>query len=119
MYTPKKTKSYETIVRRSAEDAFLAALQAPFTGPLRVEINARFPLAASHHRKRSPVPAAPHTGKPDIDNVYKAILDGLNGVAFLDDCQIVELSGDKWTLAQGETGYVDVTIMPYDAVPAD
>lgn len=33
--------------------------------------------------------------KPDIDNVLKAVLDGLNGVAYEDDAQVVEVSVTK------------------------
>lgn len=119
LYTPKKTRTYEEQVEAAALAAFRAERRDIFTGPIRVEVNARFTLPTSKHKKRAPVQAQPHIGKPDLDNIYKAVLDGLNGVAFVDDVQIVELNGDKWTLAQGETGYVDVTIMPYDAAPAD
>ena len=35
------------------------------------------------------------TTKPDIDNVIKAVLDGLNGVAYADDSQVVALSASK------------------------
>ena len=35
------------------------------------------------------------TGKPDIDNIIKAVLDGLNGVAFKDDAQVVFISAQK------------------------
>jgi Holliday junction resolvase RusA-like endonuclease len=31
------------------------------------------------------------TTKPDADNVVKAVFDGLNGVAFRDDVQVVDL----------------------------
>ena len=36
-----------------------------------------------------------HTQRPDIDNLLKSILDGLNKVAFVDDCQVVELKSKK------------------------
>lgn len=35
------------------------------------------------------------TKKPDIDNLLKAILDGLNGIAYFDDGQVVKLSVEK------------------------
>lgn len=36
------------------------------------------------------------TKKPDIDNICKSILDGLNKVAYRDDSQIVELHCSKY-----------------------
>lgn len=35
------------------------------------------------------------TKKPDLDNVIKIILDGLNGLAYGDDKQVVELKALK------------------------
>lgn len=37
-----------------------------------------------------------YTQKPDIDNVAKALMDGLNGVAFLDDAQVTSLNISKF-----------------------
>ena len=45
--------------------------------------------------------------KPDLDNVIKAVLDGCNGVAYLDDKQIVELNA---TARYAETPGVRVVI---------
>lgn len=33
--------------------------------------------------------------KPDIDKLVRAVLDGLTGVAYEDDCQVVTLSASK------------------------
>ena len=39
--------------------------------------------------------------KPDLDNAIKSILDGLNGVAYYDDKQVVQISATKmWTQEQ-------------------
>ena len=35
------------------------------------------------------------TTKPDIDNLTKSILDALNGIAFVDDSQIVQITAAK------------------------
>lgn len=35
------------------------------------------------------------TKKPDLDNLAKAILDGLNGIAYFDDGQVVKLNVEK------------------------
>jgi len=36
------------------------------------------------------------TSKKDVDNLEKTVLDGLNGVAYKDDSQVVELTGRKF-----------------------
>ena len=36
-----------------------------------------------------------HTQRPDLDNLAKGLCDSLNGVAFLDDAQIVKLTCEK------------------------
>lgn len=36
------------------------------------------------------------TKRPDADNVLKAIADGLNGLAYHDDAQLVEMKGAKY-----------------------
>lgn len=47
------------------------------------------------------------TKKPDLDNVIKAIADSLNGIAYKDDAQIVEIESKKF---YSETPRVEVTI---------
>jgi Holliday junction resolvase RusA-like endonuclease len=39
------------------------------------------------------------TIKPDTDNIAKSILDSLNGIAFLDDKQVVKLEVEKYYAA--------------------
>lgn len=95
-YTPGKTRVYENIVRLRALEAMRG--EAPLKGAVSVTILARFPVPASYSKKRrvaclqaSEKPAK----KPDIDNLVKAILDGLNGTIFEDDSQVVQLSAAK------------------------
>ncbi|MFR8057006.1 MAG: RusA family crossover junction endodeoxyribonuclease [Dialister invisus] len=38
--------------------------------------------------------------KPDIDNILKAVLDALNGVAYEDDKQVIEVTCRKWYSAE-------------------
>ena len=47
------------------------------------------------------------TKKPDLDNLAKAVLDALNGVAYKDDCQIVTVLSKK---NYAEAPYVRVII---------
>lgn len=95
-YTPERTRTYENLVRLRAREAMCG--EHPMKGALCVTIMARFPVPVSYSKKRrlaclqaSEKPAK----KPDIDNLVKAILDGLNGVVFEDDAQVVQLSAAK------------------------
>lgn len=42
------------------------------------------------------ITSEPNTFKPDADNIAKAIMDALNGVAYKDDSQIVRLTTYKY-----------------------
>ena len=37
----------------------------------------------------------PHIQRPDLDNVVKAICDGLNGLAYVDDSQVSSIEARK------------------------
>ena len=47
-------------------------------------------------RKKDPDGLIPKLTRPDGDNVEKAVLDGMNGVAFNDDAQVFGNSWTKW-----------------------
>jgi Holliday junction resolvase RusA-like endonuclease len=94
-YTPKKTSDYETIVRETAQQAMT---REPLETPTAVYLYFRLPIPKSYPKKRV---AACLTGlerpikKPDIDNLAKSVLDGLNGIVYRDDGQIVSLHVTK------------------------
>ena len=56
------------------------------------------------------------TGKPDCDNIAKAVLDALNGVAFDDDSQVVTLVVRKYPRVRMSDSdeYMRVTISDVD-----
>ena len=96
VYTPTKTKDYETLV----EEYFL--LKYPrfkvLEGRLKVCIIAYFAIPKSTKKvdinemlKNSISP----TKKPDIDNIVKIVLDSMNKFAFKDDIQITKLEVEK------------------------
>lgn len=92
MYTPKKTANYESIVALAAQHAMADTM--PFACALQVEIEAVHSVPASWSTKKraEALCGAMHpTTKPDIDNIAKAIADGGNGVAWVDDKQIARL----------------------------
>ncbi|PWE26705.1 RusA family crossover junction endodeoxyribonuclease [Pararhodobacter marinus] len=97
MYTPKETVSFERSVGTIAAPLFAR----PITGPVRLRIIAVFEPAASwSKKKRATHLHRPHTQKPDLDNVAKAIKDGLNRIAWADDSQVADLHVAKlWGIA--------------------
>ena len=95
-YTPKKTSDYETIVRETAQQAM--GPNEPLETPVAVYLYIRLPIPKSYPKKR--VAACLNgserpTKKPDIDNLAKSVLDGLNGTVYKDDGQIVSLHVTK------------------------
>lgn len=95
MYTPKKTSEYETDIAFAATQA-MAGMETVET-PVCVGVLAYYPIPASWSKKRqqAAVDGTEIPGKPDLDNVIKAVLDALNGVVYLDDKQVVRLMGTK------------------------
>lgn len=106
-YTPRETAAYEAAVRGCYKLA--AGLMVPLTVPCAVEMVFRFPIPASARRKTMPdkIKAGdPYTSRPDVDNLAKAIMDAICGLAFTDDALVVEISARK---EYGEPG-AEVTI---------
>ena len=69
---------------------------APMPGPVRLIIMATFAPAASWSKKKAAALLhRPHTQKPDLDNIAKAVSDGLNRIAFADDSAIADLQCRK------------------------
>lgn len=89
LYTPAKTEKYEARVAVFGQQAM--AGRAPLEGALALSVVALFPIPASWPKKRQAAARAGtelHTKKPDLDNVIKAIKDGLNGIVWGDDSQV-------------------------------
>jgi len=110
MYTPEKTVNYEGLVAHSAKVAM--AGMPLFDGPasVRMEIICQVPASWSQKKRSAAIAGQVYpTTKPDIDNVEKAIFDGLNGVVWRDDVQVVEVSKCK---RYGDTPGVRVMIIP-------
>jgi Holliday junction resolvase RusA-like endonuclease len=87
--TPDKTRTYEAQLRYAAQERMGERLPTPH--PVRVNVTARFPIAESWSKKKRASALAgtiwPCT-KPDSDNLLKC-LDGLNGIVWIDDKQVV------------------------------
>ena len=95
--TPEKTRSYEALIRE------LFALKyegfRPLAGPVRLRVNTYRGIPKSESRKRAERMEATiirPTTRPDASNVLKSVEDALNGFAYRDDSQIVEILAQKF-----------------------
>jgi Holliday junction resolvase RusA-like endonuclease len=82
--TPKETVMYESLVSLSAREAIGNQQFVGATG-----ITLTFWMAIPKSRAKKLGEGDWHTQRPDVDNMVKAIFDGLNGVAWADDCVVV------------------------------
>ena len=109
MYTPEKTVSYEGLVAHSAQVAMAGAPLIDGPASVLLEIVCQVPASWSQKKRRAALNGTVYpTTKPDIDNVEKAIFDGLNGVVWRDDVQVVEVAKRK---RYGDVPGVRVTII--------
>lgn len=107
-YTPQKTKDYESLVMDAASEAMGSS--EPLETPVAIYLYIHMPIPASYSKKRrqdclsgieKPIK------KPDWDNIAKAVTDALNGIVYVDDCQIVTAHVKK---AYSDTARVEVLI---------
>jgi len=88
-YTPKKTVVAENLIRISWTEN--DPPRPKLTGCIRMFVYCYFSIPKSISKKKQMELEGKHRDKmPDVDNLIKAIMDGLNGVAFDDDKQIAE-----------------------------
>lgn len=91
MYTPTKTSSFEEKVQWAFKSKYNIQTE-PSQKPFRAKIIAVFePPKNISKKKKEELLDSKYTKKPDSDNVAKAILDSLNGLAYKDDNQVSEL----------------------------
>ncbi len=96
MATPTKTVAYEGLVAHAAQESM--AGRPLLEGPLTVSMALDCQVPASWSAKKQRMALAGEirpTTKPDMDNVVKAIFDGMNGVVWRDDVQVVGLTVAK------------------------
>jgi Holliday junction resolvase RusA-like endonuclease len=106
MYTPKHSKDFENAVRQRAEQVF----EKPLQGPLYLEVAFFLPRPTYMTWKKKPMPAVPNDKRPDLTNFVKSIEDGLNGVAYLDDGQIAQLSASKYYQTGGRGPWTQIEV---------
>ena len=109
-YTPKRTTDYEEHVRESYRAEYPLPTM-PFSKDEPLEVVANFYFAIPKSTPKSKIlkflTNLRPTKRPDLDNLYKAVTDAINGVVYPDDSQIVSAKINKfWS----ETAKAEITI---------
>jgi len=105
-FTPAKTRDYEHRIKQEAGRYFVR----PFKGPVKVDMLAVFPRPKAKIWKTKPMPREWYPKAPDLDNIVKAAMDGLNGIAYLDDRQVVMVVARKILASGDELPRLELTI---------
>lgn len=95
-FTPKSTREYEQLI--VSEWEVQHGKTEPTKNPVAVRVRFYMPIpkaTSNKARERMAAGLEVPAKKPDIDNLLKAVLDALNGKAYHDDNQIVEISAKK------------------------
>lgn len=112
-YTPDKTKDYEVLVQ---ESYMIAKGKCYYTGQLRMEIELYFKIPKKTNketRQKMIQGMIRPMVTPDLDNCIKSIADALNGVAYNDDKQVIEIEAKKY---YSEIPRAEVTLISYEEV---
>lgn len=106
VYSSKDTIMYENYVKSEYQRQCAYYLG---TEPLKATITAYFLPSNELAKYGQDVKYVACMKNKDLDNIAKTILDALNGIAYEDDKQIVELHCEKY-YTPGNTEYVEVKI---------
>lgn len=116
-YTPEKSRRYKEYIRLIASAEM--AGKTPLAGPLCLSVRVYRSAPKSGGRKWQ---AEAKTGlrrpvtKPDLDNYVKAVQDGLNGIVWHDDSQIVTY-GAPFGKFYDDGGGPRVEVMVWELTP--
>lgn len=109
VYDPPKVKQFKSLLRSLASSQYS---RPPLLGALCVSLIFYRPVQRSlskTERSRRLSNQSKPVVKPDVDNYVKATLDGLTGVLWHDDSQIVKLVSEK---RYGESGKIVISVKP-------
>lgn len=116
-YTPEKSRRYKKYIRLLASAKMVG--KTPLEGPLCLSVRVYRSAPKSGGRKWH---AEAKTGlrrpvtKPDLDNYVKAVQDGLNGIVWHDDSQIVTY-GAPFGKFYDDGGGPRVEVMVWELTP--
>ena len=90
LFTPQRTVAYEGMVALAAQTAMAGRPVLDGAVTVGLDIRCQIPASWSSKKRRAALDdEIQPTTRPDIDNVEKSIFDGLNGIVWRDDVQVV------------------------------
>ena len=103
VYTPDATKGSENLIGMIATRCGCRSI--PKHVPVSIRIDFYFKVPASASKKTvDNLLFRPCLKRPDIDNLIKTVLDGLNGIAYTDDMYVHKVIASKeWTSSESYT----------------
>lgn len=96
-YTPKKTKDFENTVAAYCSVYMKDNGLQAFEGYIDVDLTIynKVPKSWSKKKTKEAMNGVIRPTKVDLDNQIKALLDGMNGVAYIDDRQVVQIRANR------------------------
>lgn len=113
-YMPKKYVEY----KEALAECWKSQVGCYYEGAVCVEVRVYRHLPKSRPKK---LLMEQDTFKPDADNIAKGVLDALNGLAWKDDSQVVDLWVKKYPRSRmlGDTDQITVIVYSADGIPQD
>ena len=97
VYDPGTAEGWKSQIAAAAQPHLP---DVPFDGPVAIKARFLFKRPKRLMRKRDPQDRIAHTGKPDLDNCVKALLDCLTTIGmWRDDSQVWLTHSVKWYVA--------------------
>lgn len=93
-YTPETTQNYE----QKISEYYKEQTDDFYNGAIQIRLTFLMPIPKSTTKKMRRLIETgniKYTKKPDLDNLQKAVLDALNGIAFSDDKIITRIVAEK------------------------
>lgn len=98
---------FKASIQQAAQQSYQGS---PLCCPISLRLVFVMPRPCSMMWKTKPMPRVHHTGRPDCDNICKAVKDALSKLIWRDDSQVCMVHLEKWTAAGDEQPHVEIEI---------
>lgn len=115
-YTPSKDPVND--FKAAIKMAWFRSAGIMLDGPVEMRLLFVFPRPKSKTKKRGDSPPEWKTSKPDIDNLAKAVMDSLNGLAYIDDAQVCSQRIEKVIASKDYPAVTRIEVVSLDGVAA-